>query len=190
MYAIRSYYEWFGERAGFTAFHWHGETFSLPPGATRILENAHCENQAYVLGKHLGLQCHVITSYSIHYTKLYDTASRRARAGSARGGSRIRARLRPAGGPREPASEREWYRTWLLLAAPRVRNGARRRQAADACGHSTARAARRITSYNVCYTKLLRERRPRLLQRLVGQPIKLGRPSHYHAGDSELSPFL
>jgi len=52
-------HEWFGERAGFTAFHWHGETFSLPPGATRILENAHCENQAYVLGKHLGLQCHV-----------------------------------------------------------------------------------------------------------------------------------
>jgi GMP synthase-like glutamine amidotransferase len=51
--------EWFGARPGFTAFHWHGETFSLPPGATRILENAYCENQAFVLGKHVGLQCHV-----------------------------------------------------------------------------------------------------------------------------------
>lgn len=43
----------------FTAFHWHGETFSIPPGATRILESAYCPNQAYVLGKHLGMQCHV-----------------------------------------------------------------------------------------------------------------------------------
>jgi len=51
--------EWFGARAGFTAFHWHGETFSLPRGATRVLENAHCANQAFVLGKHVGLQCHL-----------------------------------------------------------------------------------------------------------------------------------
>lgn len=51
--------EWFGPLDGFTAFHWHGETFTLPPGATRILQNAHCVNQAFVLGKHVGLQCHV-----------------------------------------------------------------------------------------------------------------------------------
>jgi len=51
--------EWFGTVAGFTAFHWHGETFGLPLGATRVLENAHCANQAFVLGKHVGLQCHV-----------------------------------------------------------------------------------------------------------------------------------
>jgi GMP synthase-like glutamine amidotransferase len=51
--------EWFGSLDGFTAFHWHGETFTLPLGATRILENAHCLNQAFVLGKHVGLQCHV-----------------------------------------------------------------------------------------------------------------------------------
>ena len=51
--------EWFGERAGFTAFHWHGETFALPRGATRVLENAHCANQAFVLGRHVGLQCHL-----------------------------------------------------------------------------------------------------------------------------------
>lgn len=51
--------DWFGARTGFTAFHWHGETFSLPRGATRVLENAHCANQAFVLGKHVGLQCHL-----------------------------------------------------------------------------------------------------------------------------------
>jgi len=51
--------EWFGALASFEAFHWHGETFSIPPGATRVLGNAHCENQAFALGRHIGLQCHV-----------------------------------------------------------------------------------------------------------------------------------
>jgi GMP synthase-like glutamine amidotransferase len=53
-------HRWFGEDArAFPAFHWHGETFSIPPGATRILASEHCENQAFALGKHLGMQCHV-----------------------------------------------------------------------------------------------------------------------------------
>ena len=51
--------EWLDELRAFESFHWHGETFSIPPGATRILENDACANQAFVLGKHLGLQCHV-----------------------------------------------------------------------------------------------------------------------------------
>ena len=51
--------EWLGDTARFEAFHWHGETFSIPPGATRILQSAHCANQAFVRGPHLGLQCHV-----------------------------------------------------------------------------------------------------------------------------------
>jgi len=51
---------WFGETTEFPAFHWHGETFSLPDGAVRILETAHCANQAFVLNdRHLALQCHV-----------------------------------------------------------------------------------------------------------------------------------
>lgn len=50
---------WFDGQRSFEAFHWHGETFSLPPGATRVLTGAHCANQAFVLGKHLGMQCHV-----------------------------------------------------------------------------------------------------------------------------------
>lgn len=51
--------DWLGDSAGFEAFHWHGETFSIPPGATRILGSAHCANQAFVRGPHLGMQCHV-----------------------------------------------------------------------------------------------------------------------------------
>lgn len=55
------------------AFHWHGETFSIPPGATRILESAHCPNQAFVLDdRHIAMQCHVemtpelVTSWCEH----------------------------------------------------------------------------------------------------------------------------
>jgi GMP synthase-like glutamine amidotransferase len=51
--------EWFGALQAFESFHWHGETFSIPPGATRVLGNAHCANQAFALGRHLGMQCHV-----------------------------------------------------------------------------------------------------------------------------------
>lgn len=43
----------------FEVFHWHGETFSIPPGATRILGSRDCANQAFVLGKTLGFQCHI-----------------------------------------------------------------------------------------------------------------------------------
>ncbi len=52
-------HEWLGETAGFESFHWHGETFSIPQGATRILESTYCPNQAFVMGPHLGMQCHV-----------------------------------------------------------------------------------------------------------------------------------
>ena len=51
--------KWIGKTTSFEAFHWHGETFSIPLGATRILQSAYCNNQAYVIGKTLGLQCHV-----------------------------------------------------------------------------------------------------------------------------------
>ena len=51
--------QWFGDLQGFNAFHWHGETFSLPEGATHILASQHCHNQAWALGKHLAFQTHV-----------------------------------------------------------------------------------------------------------------------------------
>ena len=43
----------------FEVYHWHGETFSIPPDATRILGSRDCANQAFVLGKTLGFQCHI-----------------------------------------------------------------------------------------------------------------------------------
>lgn len=52
---------WLGGFAGSpcTVFHWHGETFSIPPGATRLLASRHCANQMFAVGPHLAMQCHV-----------------------------------------------------------------------------------------------------------------------------------
>ena len=51
---------WFGtEVTRFESFHWHGETFSIPPGAVRIMGNRNCENQGFVIDGNLGMQCHV-----------------------------------------------------------------------------------------------------------------------------------
>ena len=51
--------QWFWARREFNGFHWHGETFSIPPGATRIAATAWCDNQAFVIGRNLARQCHV-----------------------------------------------------------------------------------------------------------------------------------
>ena len=57
--------DWLGDTGSFEAFHWHGETFTIPAGATRLLGSAHCANQAFVRGPHLGLQCHVEMTHSM-----------------------------------------------------------------------------------------------------------------------------
>lgn len=44
-------------------FHWHGETFDLPPGAIRMAQSEGCENQAFQLGERvIGLQFHLETT--------------------------------------------------------------------------------------------------------------------------------
>jgi len=48
-----------GGLPSFLSFHWHGETFTVPPGARRVMASRHCENQAFAFGRHFAMQCHV-----------------------------------------------------------------------------------------------------------------------------------
>ncbi len=47
----------------FIAFHWHGDTFEIPPGAVKIAQSEGCANQAFEYGRVIGLQFHI--EYSI-----------------------------------------------------------------------------------------------------------------------------
>jgi len=46
----------------FTAFQWHGDTFTVPPGAVRTAWSEACANQAFEYGKAIGLQFHLESS--------------------------------------------------------------------------------------------------------------------------------
>ncbi len=50
---------WPGLPHRFPAFHWHGETFTLPAGATPLFRSAYCAQQGFFLGSALALQFHL-----------------------------------------------------------------------------------------------------------------------------------
>jgi len=51
--------DWFGGNAAPVLFQWHGESFSIPADARRIVTGAYCPNQAFLVGdKHIGMQFH------------------------------------------------------------------------------------------------------------------------------------
>ena len=48
-----------GFKNPFTVFHWHGDTFDLPPGATRLVLSENYSNQAFQYKSAIGLQFHL-----------------------------------------------------------------------------------------------------------------------------------
>ena len=53
----------FGFPPSLEVFHWHGETFDLPPKAIRLAKSSGCANQAFQLGQSvIGLQFHLETT--------------------------------------------------------------------------------------------------------------------------------
>jgi GMP synthase-like glutamine amidotransferase len=62
-----------GFRERFVPFHWHGDTFAIPPGATHLARSDACPNQAFQFGPHvLGLQFHLEYSYASVASMLKD----------------------------------------------------------------------------------------------------------------------
>lgn len=48
---------------GLMAFHWHGDTFGIPAGATRLASTEACNNQAFIYGERvMALQFHLETT--------------------------------------------------------------------------------------------------------------------------------
>lgn len=51
--------EWFSNNPYDTVIHWHHESFEVPTGATLLVTNDSCPNQAFSIGKHLAMQFHI-----------------------------------------------------------------------------------------------------------------------------------
>jgi GMP synthase-like glutamine amidotransferase len=113
---------WFGpELRHFDSFHWHGETFSIPAGTTRIAASPWCENQAFALGPHLAMQCHVemtpdlIRAWCRDWGKEVESLARRVPSVQAPGEmlDAVERRVRSLNGVADIV-----YRKWLAGARP------------------------------------------------------------------------
>ena len=114
--------QWFGDIKRFDSFHWHGETFTLPPDATLLLSSQHCANQAFAIGKHLGMQCHVeMTAHMIEdwcRAGAADLAANLASPGVQ--SAEVMQEQMHEKLPRLTAVAEQLYRHWLHGIAPRA----------------------------------------------------------------------
>lgn len=123
---------WLGDLQHFPVFQWHGETFSLPAGAELLFSNTHCSNQAFALGPHLGMQCHVEMSETLIEQWADQWRAEFARADAGSHAIQPRELLLEQSASRLPLMRRatdQLYRTWL--AGVQARELARRLPASE-----------------------------------------------------------
>lgn len=114
--------QWFGDIEQFDSFHWHGETFSLPPDAVLLLSSPYCANQAFAIGKHLGMQCHVeMTTHMIEDWCVAGAADLAANSDSpgVQSAEIMQAQMHDKL-PRLTAVAERLYRHWIQGIAPRA----------------------------------------------------------------------
>jgi GMP synthase-like glutamine amidotransferase len=83
--------EWTGAEQPCELFHWHGDAFDLPAGATRLFSSPLAPNQAFIAVRngveHLGMQFHVemtaelVVAWAADPTAETEVAEERARTG-------------------------------------------------------------------------------------------------------------
>lgn len=94
-------------------FHWHGDTFDLPDGATLLASTDTCLNQAFSWGHHaLALQCHPEIDSARFEAWLIGHAFELSRRGL--NPSILRAEAQDLG-PRLREQARQVWRSWLRL---------------------------------------------------------------------------
>ncbi|HJJ22981.1 MAG TPA: type 1 glutamine amidotransferase [Nitrosopumilus sp.] len=65
-----------GFKNPFTVFHWHGDTFDLPKGATRLAHSKYYPNQAFQIHSAVGLQFHLEVNEEMVHLWLDKTAEK------------------------------------------------------------------------------------------------------------------
>lgn len=83
--------EWIGSQAPGELFHWHGDAFDLPAGASNLLSTPLTANQAFVFARqgveHLGMQFHIemtpelVAAWAAEPAADLEIAEERARTG-------------------------------------------------------------------------------------------------------------
>ena len=115
----------------FQALHWHGDTYELPPGATRLAGSAQYEQQAFAVDRAYGLQFHLEVPAALArewlHVPAYEDSLRQA--GGERAGRQLLDRL-AAAQPQMSSLARSLLGRWLERVVA-VQPG-RRRQNSDA----------------------------------------------------------
>jgi GMP synthase-like glutamine amidotransferase len=111
---------WLGGPGVRTVYHWHSESFGLPPGAERLAGNDACPNQAFAIGRHLAMQFHVeldefkLAAWSASVDPAY-VRQTHEHPGTVQTGAAMRAGARAALPAQQCMADR-LYRRWLGIS--------------------------------------------------------------------------